>query len=155
MATNKKSDLQAKLAYKAELEKRGYTNVRIVKSPSDIIAEKDGKDYYFEIKMTKQKNKYFGAATLTEWAQAYATPNNYTFVVVQTDDLEENFIFTEYTPEEFMKHSTIPPFKIFFNVKLNGDTPKRKTRSAVQLNIVTMDLLINLYDGMKKDLLYK
>ena len=149
MSSNSKSDLQAKLAYVLDLEMQGYTNIKIVKGPSDIIAEKAGQLFYFEIKMTRQTDTYFGAATLTEWIQAFKTPENFKFVIAQTLD-DVNFVFTEFTPEEFMNHSTIPPFKIFFNINLNKDTPKRKTRSAIKLNKETMDLLIKIYDDMKQ-----
>jgi Holliday junction resolvase len=115
---NLKSDAGAKAAYVRVLEKDGYENIQIKSSPSDIIATKNGETFYFEIKMTKQTEVYFGAATLTEWHQAIKTPNNYKFVIAITDSLEENFEFKVYSPDDFMEHSTIPPFKINFNISL-------------------------------------
>ncbi|HSZ85953.1 MAG TPA: hypothetical protein VK787_07970, partial [Puia sp.] len=58
--TNKKSDIKAKNAYKEHLEISGYSNVQIIASPADIKAIKDNKTYFFEIKMTKQSENYFG-----------------------------------------------------------------------------------------------
>jgi len=61
-----KSDKKAKDTYIKHLKSDGFKNVEIINSPSDISAEKNGETYFFEIKMTKKKIKYFGAATLTE-----------------------------------------------------------------------------------------
>ena len=63
---NLKSDVNAKKAFKQLLEQKGFLDVKIVSPPSDIIAIKDGVKHYFEIKFTNKKDKYFGAATLTE-----------------------------------------------------------------------------------------
>ena len=60
-----KSDKKAKDAYIVQLKSNGYENVKVINSPVDISAEKNRETYYFEIKMTKKKTKYFGAATLT------------------------------------------------------------------------------------------
>jgi hypothetical protein len=144
-----KSDKKAKEAYVKELVKQKYEKIEIVNFPSDIKAEKDGEVYYFEIKMTKKKVRYFGAATLTEWVQAFQTPNNFKFVIAQTDEKEESFRFIEFTPEEFMKHSTIPPFKIYFNINLDGDSKITLRRSAIQLTEATMKLLSELYNAIK------
>lgn len=147
---NNKSDVKAKQAYKTYLEEHDYQNVEIISSPSDIKAQKDGQTFYFEIKMTKQTETYFGAATLTEWVQAFKTPDNFKFVIAKTDETEDEFSFEEFTPLEFMEHSTIPPFKIFFNINLNGKTKKRKRRTAIQLTNDTMTLLTELHNKMRE-----
>lgn len=147
---NKKSDTKAKAAYKNYLEQNGFEDVKIIKSPSDISAQKNGETYYFEIKMTKQPETYFGAATYTEWSQAFKTPDYFKFVIAHSDENEVNFIFKEYTPFEFMEYSTIPPFKIYFNINLNGNTKKKKRRTAIPLTHETMALLSDLHDKMRK-----
>lgn len=147
---NKKSDVKAKKAYKAHLDNNGYKNVQIVGYPSDITAEKDGHTYYFEIKMTKQTEKYFGAATLTEWIQAFKTPDLFYFVIAKTNDEEVDFTFEEISPIEFMKHSTIPPFKIFFNINLKKETKETKRRTAIPLTNETMALLTELHNKMRE-----
>ena len=144
-----KSDKKAKDAYIVHLKSNGFKNVEIINSPCDISAEKNEEIYYFEIKMTKKKVKYFGAATLTEWVQAFKTPNHFKFVIAKTDEKEENFEFMEFTPEEFMKHSTIPPFKIYFNINLEGDSKNELRRSAIQLTEATMKLLSEFYNAIK------
>lgn len=147
---NGKSDVKAKQAYKLELEKKGYTEVQITGSPADIRAKKDGCDYFFEIKMTKQTDTYFGAATLTEWVQAFKTPDYFTFVIAKTNDNEDSFEFIEFSPVEFMEHSTIPPFKIYFNVSLTGKTPKRNRRKAIPLTDLSMKMLCEFHEKIRE-----
>lgn len=71
---NLKSDVNAKEAFAKLLTTRGYSEVKIVSSPADIIAVKNGVKYYFEIKFTSKQDNYFGAATLTEWTSAIDNP---------------------------------------------------------------------------------
>ncbi|MDP3955886.1 MAG: DUF3883 domain-containing protein [bacterium] len=149
---NIKSDKKAKEEFAEILKTRGYSDVRIVKAPADIIATKNGEKYYFEIKKTSAKKEYFGAATLTEWRAAYSNPNNYFFVIAQ--ETIEGFNFIEYTPDEFEKFSSIPPFKIFFNIPLNGSSkvePKRKNRSAVQFMKEKLTKLDEIFSTFKND----
>jgi len=147
-----KSDKKAKDAFVKDLAKRGYHDIKIVKEPADIIAKKDGEKFYFEIKKTSANNEYFGAATLTEWRTAYANPNNYFFVVcIEADN---KFKFIEYTSEEFEKFSTIPPFKIFFNVALDGNKKaehKRVNKSAIVLNKDRLKKLDDLFLKFKDE----
>lgn len=121
---NKKSDVAAKRAFCNELRlNRGYQQAEVTASPADITAVKDGVTWYYEIKMTKRKDTYFGAATSTEWEQAFRDPEHYRFVIAITDDEEKEFRYLEFTPSEFMKACTIPPFKIYFNVDLVSERP--------------------------------
>ena len=60
---NKKSDVKAKTAFVEHLKERGF-DAKVVSKPADILATKDGQTWYFEIKMTKRTDVYFGAATL-------------------------------------------------------------------------------------------
>jgi len=67
VAENRKSDVNAKEAFRDILLTRGYESAVITATPADITAVKAGTTYYFEIKFTNKSYKYFGAATLTEW----------------------------------------------------------------------------------------
>ena len=117
--SNSKSDVKAKAAFVSNLEARGFQNAKVISSPCDISAEKDGEQWYFEIKMTSHKDTYFGAATMTEWEQAFKTPERFRFVIAIVDEAEDcGFKFIEMTPEEMMQYSTIPPFKVYFNINL-------------------------------------
>ena len=129
-----KSDKNAKEAFVEYLTERGYTEVQIVKAPSDIIAKKDGVQWYFEIKMTTHSDKYFGAATFTEWEQAFKTPDTYRFVIaITSSSAPTSFEFIELTPEEMMEHSTIPPCKVYFNLdiaQLKGEIVRKAKKSS-------------------------
>src|SRR3989338_2924588 len=146
-----KSDKKAKEAFAEELKNRGYVGIKIVREPADIIAHKDGQKYFFEIKKTSVGKEYFGAATLTEWRSAYANPNNYFFVICH--EVQESFSFAIYTPEEFERFSTIPPFKIFFNIPVNGSEKsivKRRNKSAIRLTKNNLDQLDKLFVALKE-----
>lgn len=153
MTKNRKSDVAAKNAFIKHLQDNGFT-AKIAASPTDIIAERDGETWYFEIKMTKTSNdnSYFGAATLTEWHQALLTPEHFRFVVAHTDETETHFSFKEYTPKEFMSFSTVPPFKIFFSIPPSGQQtpPERKRRTAVVANEDILKQLDDFYSELKK-----
>ena len=156
---NKKSDVKAKDAFVAYLNNAGYNNAKVISKPCDISAEKDGKTWFFEIKMTTKKDVYFGAATMTEWEQAFRTPEFFRFVIAITDESQEyGFRFMQFTPEEMMKHSSIPPFKVYFNIdlqdkeddKIEKSKKRRKAnrkKSAIKL---TESIFNMLADAFKK-----
>ena len=52
----RKSDVDAKKAYSEYLESKDYKNIKIISTPSDISAEKNGELFYFEIKKTSNKD---------------------------------------------------------------------------------------------------
>jgi len=113
---NLKSDVTAKRAFCVDLVARGFSDPRIIGSPADITANKGSHKWYFEIKYTRKKQNYFGAATLTEWVAASRDPEHFRFVVAYRGEF--GWIFDHYTVEEFMAHSYVPPFKIYFNVPI-------------------------------------
>lgn len=154
-----KSDKDAKLAFVEHLESKGFTEVQIVQSPSDIIAKKDGEQWYFEIKMTTHNDKYFGAATFTEWEQAFKTPETYRFVVaIKNPGSSEGFEFVELTPGEMMRYSTIPPCKVYFNLDIpaiKGEAIVKKRSSnreskAIKLTPETFAIVSEAFMKLKK-----
>ena len=133
--TNSKSDVKAKAAFIKHLQENGFQNAKVISSPSDIHAEKNGKEWFFEIKMTKRHDVYFGAATMTEWEQAFKTPDYFRFVIAIADDAHEHgFRFIEMTPAEMMQHSTIPPFKVYFNIDIEGKGVKSRKKIGKKNN---------------------
>lgn len=153
MTKNKKSDVSAKAAFCKELCKnRGFASAEVTASPADITAIKDGITWYYEIKMTKRTDTYFGAATATEWEQAFRDPEHYRFVVAVTDEKEVEFRFLEFTPQEFMKACTIPPFKVYFNVDLISGQPKqaKHRKGTVALDEESFMLLNDAYTKLKE-----
>ena len=145
---NPKSDVDAKKAFVKELKKENFRDIKITSAPTDISASKDGNKYFFEIKFTNQKDKYFGAATLTEWECAINNLDNFFFVICR---LEENkWIFNRFSPKEFIQYSTIPPFKIFFNVDLkNFDKKTSNETSALKASFNNLEELVNYYKKLK------
>ena len=141
----KRTDVLAKQAFLEKLRSEGYT-AEIKAQPSDIIAEKDGETWYFEIKMTEKTDSCFGAATLTEWEQAFKTPDRYRFVIAIKGE-NDTFTFREFTPAEFMQYSTIPPFKVYFNLNLQGATSRkrRKYNGAVSFSENRFKNMLELY----------
>ena len=149
---NTKSDVNAKQAFCNELLlNRGFETAEVVSSPADIRARKDGVDWFFEIKMTHRDDIYFGASTQTEWGQAFKDPEHYRFVVVQTDEQESYFKFMEFTPEQFMRGCTIPPFKVYFDVDMALGSMKDKSQSkrAVVFTEDRFKILEEAYKSLK------
>ena len=149
MAKNAKSDIAAKKAFAAELGKRGFSDIRITRTPCDIRAVRRGRIHRFEIKYTNQRERYFGAATLTEWEAALDSPNFFWFVIAT--HLGGEWKFDEYTPAQFMALSYIPPFKIFFNVpvKRNPNGIPR-TKTAITLTRARLEQMSVLYARFRK-----
>ena len=156
-ANNTKSDVKAKEAFVKKLEERGFTDVRIVKAPSDIIAKKDDREWYFEIKMTRQSDRYFGAATLTEWEQAFKTPDTYRFIVAAASTCnDEEYEFFELTPNELMKYSSVPPGKVYFNLRLtklrdssNIPPSGNKNRKSIRFTEKSFEILQGAFSQMR------
>lgn len=160
-----RSDIIAKKYFAQFLKTKGYDEVWLTSSPTDVKASKNGEDWYFELKMTSEQKSYFGAATETEWNQAYKDPTHFRFVVVQKNG--DTYRFVQYTPEEFEKFSTIPPFKVYFNIKFgesdskweyikeeNIDISKEKSirkKNSVKLDKTNFEILHALMDKMRKN----
>ena len=147
-----KNDIMAKNAYINELLSNGFDTAVVKAEPADIVATKDGETWYFEIKMTSRTDTYFGAATLTEWEQAFKTPDRYFFVVAIKKD-DDTFEFKKYTPHEFINNSTIPPFKIYFNLDLKGNkkTKRNKKKPAIALTEDNFNRMNALFKEMKEE----
>jgi hypothetical protein len=105
---------------------------------------------FFEIKKTSHADKYFGAATMTEWKQALEDPAHYRFVIAI--ELEDTWVFKEYTPAEFMEYSTIPPFKVYFNIDFsnNGKKSKKGKSNAVKMSLDNFNKLTKTYEQLDR-----
>ncbi len=147
---NKRSDVAAKHACLKYLEAKGF-NARITGSPADITARKGGRTWYFEVKMTRQRSRYFGAATLTEWRQAISDSKHFRFLVAIANEDDSEFEIREYTPDAFMSFSSIPPFKIFFNIDFENNTTKlsKRKRKSIPLTQENFDRLDKCFSGLK------
>ena len=151
--TENRSDDRAKGAFisKYLIGKMGYSidDIGIIQAPADIKVTKGGKTTYYEIKSTIQEEKYFGAATITEWRAALEHPDNYYFVVVIEKEKLEDFNFLIFTPDEFLEYSTIPPFKVYFNINLTDLNKKTNHKTAIGATRENLRKLIEYYDSIK------
>ena len=151
---NPRSDVAAKAAFAKELRRRGYERVFVTKSPTDITAYLGTTRHYFEVKFTNRVETYFGAATLTEWEAALANEECFRFVVAKRAG---RWVFQEYTPEQFMKFSSIPPFKAYFNLPLGSQRPIESGRAnrrspasrAVRLTRERLRRMLELYRSFR------
>lgn len=139
---NPKSDVAAKEAFKLHLQGRGFEDVRIIRAPADIAAKRDGVTHYFELKLTSKTGSYFGAATITEWEAALNDPSRFRFVVAR--QINGVWNFREYSPEEFIQFSDIPPFKIFFRIPAGGTIPNAKCGKPRRAVVATLENLRSL-----------
>jgi Domain of unknown function (DUF3883) len=147
---NHLSDVNAKKAFCGELARQGYQDARIIGSPADIKAFKDGHTWYFEVKYTAKQDVYFGAATLTEWMAAVANPTHFRFIVAYRTKGE--WLFDEYTPDEFMAYSSIPPFKVYFSVPIGKplQIPLSRTESRrIRLTEARLRIMGETYEALR------
>ena len=143
---NEEYERKAKAFYVTKLNGLGFTDVEVISSPADITAYKNGIQWFFEIKATKKQDSCFGAATFTEWEQAFKTPDTFRFVIIKISEDEKCFESLEFTPDEFMKYSSIPPIKVFFNINFKSMSGKKKTNMSKE----SFELLSNTYKKLKK-----
>lgn len=143
---NEEYERKAKAFYVTKLNGLGFTDVEVISSPADITAYKNGKQWFFEIKATKKQDSCFGAATFTEWEQAFKTPDTFRFVIIKISEDEKCFESLEFTPDEFIKYSSIPPIKVFFNINFKNMSGKKKTNMSKE----SFELLSNTYKKLKK-----
>jgi len=138
-----KSDVEVKEAFCKKLKRNGYEDIKVSASPADITAKMKNRTCYFEIKFTNVKKMYFGAATLTEWKAAIDDDNEYSFVIAKK--IQNRWKFTEYSPDELMEFSTIPPFKTFFNIPVdNGKARPIKKKKKTKAIKLTKPLLVKM-----------
>lgn len=130
---NARSDVEAKEAFCRRLQREGYAEARVAAAPADVVAMKDGERWLFEVKFTRARTHCFGAATLTEWAAAADDPAHFRFVVAYKRDGE--WQFDRYTPDEFMAFSSVPPYKVYFNVPLDGRSARPRSEISKKIHL--------------------
>ena len=160
---NSRTAKYAKAKFKEYLREEGYTEIKQINHPTDFEAYKNGIHYYFELKMTsKRDGVYFGAASITEWNAGLGDNNSeLRFVIAQskdeTNDENTTFDFEPITIKTLIPYSTIPPFKINFNLPLDKNkreetmTSTRRQNKAVQLSKDLVNPLYKLHEALKDD----
>ena len=120
------------------------------KDGADAIAkDENGNIHYFVLKTTEKKKtkKYFGAITLTKW-QCYLEHKDFFHILVFDDKIKENDGVVEYSAEELMRESTIPPFKINFNIDYKKEKNEKATKS-VRLTEERLHTLVKMFNELK------
>lgn len=131
--------------------KKKYKEISFNGRPSDLKAiDESGKVFFYELKATR-KERYFGSASFSEWELALDNKDKYFFIVAYYNEATKQFTFSEYTPAEFMKFSTIPPFKVYFNLSAKtGQSLVSSKTKALRLEKENFDTLNKVYSDLKK-----
>lgn len=99
------------------------------------------------------REEYLNRSYLSSSYQRTKSPAHYRFVVVKADETDTVFEFKEYSVEEFMQYSTIPPFKVYFNVPVDGsEAPLRKREGETRAVLLTKEgfnKLMECYESLK------
>lgn len=140
----KKLERIVKEWYCEQLRNNGFESVEIKKTPADIKATKNGETWWFEIKYTTKKDKYYGGSTETEWEQAFADPDHFRFVVIKTDKAARNIkLFKEFEPKDFIRFCKVPPFLITFTIPFVS--PKRINKQQAE-EVKSIDFSKEVFD---------
>lgn len=151
-----RSDINAVEQCKKWLEEtQNYTSVEISHHPTDIEGvDPNGKTVHIEVKMTG-KDDYFGAATITEWG--VVLDDILKFVIARKDDTNKyGYRFYMIEAEEFYQISTVPPFKINFNIKesdysneksiLSLNRKRKRRKGTIELNESIVRVMRDIYE---------
>lgn len=120
------TDKYAKFAFCKYLESKGYTDIKIINTPVDISAKFGDNTWWFELKKTAKKDKYFGATTLIELEQAQIDSLHFRFVIAQADTEDEacmlfKFYLLSLGEMTEIGNMSIPPFKVYFNLRFDNN----------------------------------
>jgi len=77
-------------------------------------------------------------------------PVHFRFVIAY--QRESEWRFDLYTPEEFMALSSVPPFKIYFSVPLDGRTARERSKHSKKVHLTKTRLrrLSEQFDELRK-----
>lgn len=139
------SDKLAKAKCKEWLENNGFVNVRPPNKQScDLIASKNDKDFFIEIKYSsKEGGGFFGTVMLTEIFQAITNKDIYLFLVCRgaSDNINE-WLFKLFSVDEFMKCCTLTT-PIFLYHLYNKDNIELTIPNFTKSTKMATDSLIN------------
>lgn len=144
----KELEKKVKERFCQQLLNNGYDTAEITQAPADITATKNGETWWFEIKYTTKKGRYYGGSTETEWEKAFEDPEHYKFVVIRTTPQMKIFDPKLFTPMEFMEFCTIPPFTVNFNIPIPSS--KKEGKKSFIFNKEIFNKLHELYEEIRK-----
>lgn len=133
--------------YKTRLLSQGYV-VTEEKDPIDLFARRDGEDLRIKIKVTNCKDNYFGAVTFLTWEEAFNNTDTFKFVMIWLNEDDEVISYQEYSPEELLPYSSIPPFKVNFSIPY--DTKRINRRRKNKLTEKKNDAMRNFFRELSR-----
>lgn len=136
-------DFQQKAVDQFESEELRGMTIRKTRAIECIVNEK-GETHYYKIKATAQEETYFGAIPLTAWKVAAEKPDNFTFVIAIYNSKTDRFKFIRKSPEELLAVSSVPPFKIDFNLNLASKSKQTKQKKTIK-SLQAIKNLVKIY----------
>ena len=140
-------DFQQKAVDQFESEELRGMTIRKTRAIECIVNEK-GETHYYKIKATAQEETYFGAIPLTAWKVAAEKPDNFTFVIAIYNSKTDRFNFIKKSPLDLLAVSSVPPFKIDFNLNLASKSKQTKQKKTIK----SLQAIKNLVKIYKNDL---
>ena len=138
MAKKTVSDSLPKKKCMEWLKSKGFNNVKLAKKEScDLMAEKDGKIYYIEVKYSslEKGREFFGTVMLTEMYKAISNKYNYLFLICRGNDKIDNWFFKLFTVKDFLKYCTLTTPIFHYRISLSENkelsVPKFGERSTL------------------------
>lgn len=139
------------------LSTQGYTNIR--KAPfgggRDIDAEKDGKDYFFEVKYTSKPEGWGSTVMASELIFAMGHRENSFFILCRgkESDLIEKWIFRLFTSDQFLQLCRLDSVLFRYDYKKPTSYRKRSVRRATWAMIEEVSEFMSDYDPWLNHLL--
>lgn len=116
-------------------------------SPVDIVSDRKGQRYFFEIKSTilNAKNNFFGAVTLNQLKTALLNQKKYRFVIARK--INQQWVFKIYPLKKFLNFCGNGSFRIAFNIP---KTRNGKFLRSKKMNITRLKRLIEFHKSFKQ-----
>lgn len=114
----------------------------------DVIAERNGKTEYFEIKYTTKSSSdsYWGAATLSEWRVGPTISGSP--LVCRGRENAGGWVFRLFSPAELLPYSRVPSFKFYLKIPAELTRMDRKGTQRVQCTREAILLLARQYEEL-------
>jgi len=153
MAKKTVSDLPSKEKCKKWLESKGFTDVKPAKNQKcDLIARKDDKIYFIEVKYSsKEKGEFFGTVMLTEMYQAIKNKNNYLFLICRgCCDNINGWFFNLFTVENFIKYCTLTTPIFHYRIGQDEDKGLSVPKFGKRVILASECLIENMWKDFQK-----
>lgn len=149
------SDKKARLWYSEKLQQEGYKIIGNM--PVDIVAEKNGEIFYFEIKSQNQKvtekSIYDGMVNLRQLICAKEHEKRFFFVILRKKSGEESYHVFKMTLNDLLTHLS-GNWRIEYNFHLNFKSHSTSNIKIMDGKRVDKDKIREDIDKLSKLLLF-